>query len=401
MKGKVYEEEIFDIVANCRNFTSNIFSHNFAIVKVTEPPIVWFLKGRNLNLFFILVFILIAISTFLQDLLAMKIRNQPNEWKYSLIFMNEWFLWAALTPVMVYLGKKFPVTQEHPFKNILLHLVFAVSLVTIHFFLRGWVTWFLDSVTLKHGHTLIFYWGAYLYSVHVFFILYFFVVGTIQALNLLLKYQESRLHQMQLKSELVQSQLQSLKMQLQPHFLFNTHHAIVGLMLQKENERAINMLTQLSDLLRKTLDKNEDQFTDVKGEMEMLTLYLDIQQERFHNRLKIFLHIPSEVAGVRIPAFILQPLVENAIQHGIAKKADSGVIEIRAEKSNGQLAISIRDDGEGLNGMEREGIGLKNTKARLMQLYGDQFQLLLRNHSTKGTEAVLIIPFETQHPDTA
>jgi sensor histidine kinase YesM len=186
-------------------------------------------------------------------------------------------------------------------------------------------------------------------------------------------------------------------MQLHPHFLFNTYHAIVGLMVRQENEKAILMLRQLSNLLRLTLTHAGAQEITLQKELELVELYLGIQQIRFSDRLIVQKNIAPDTLAAQVPALILQPLVENCIRHGIAPYSPPGLIEIHACRSNGTLQLQVRDNGPGLptNGSAKiqEGVGLNNTRRRLQQLYGEAQHFELRNDARGGLRLTIALPF--------
>jgi LytS/YehU family sensor histidine kinase len=194
-------------------------------------------------------------------------------------------------------------------------------------------------------------------------------------------------------------------MQLHPHFLFNTLNGIAGLVRDSRNKAAVDMLAGLSDLLRYTLENAGKQEVPLREELEFLELYLDIQQMRFSDRLKVEMHVQPEVLDALVPNLILQPLVENSIRHGISRRASSGVVGISAQRENGSLRINVYDDGPGLKRDDgakmEEGVGLSNTRARLRQLYGERQQFSLGERADAGVEAVLIIPFRLakEEPD--
>jgi sensor histidine kinase YesM len=184
-------------------------------------------------------------------------------------------------------------------------------------------------------------------------------------------------------------------MQLHPHFLFNTLHA-VSTLLHRDPDAADEMLSQLSDLLRMTLENFGLQEVSLREELEFIRRYLDIQQTRFQDRLRVTIDVPPETLDARVPNQALQPIVENAIHHGLEGRTGSGTIEIRARGRAAMLQLSVRDDGPGLAATwqvaQQEGIGLSNTRARLKQLYGSLASLDLSNHPLGGTVVTLLIP---------
>ncbi|PYS93543.1 MAG: hypothetical protein DMF64_04900 [Acidobacteria bacterium] len=203
-----------------------------------------------------------------------------------------------------------------------------------------------------------------------------------------------------LEAELAQAQLRALKMQLQPHFLFNTLHSISTL-LDEDVEAADEMIARLGDFLRLTLDNSGAQEVTLQKELEFLRSYLEIERVRFQDRLTVLLEIAPDTLAARVPNLILQPLVENAIQHGIMARTGAGRIEIRASRSDGLLRLQVKDNGPGLSGdthaqaPHKRGLGFALTRERLECLYATRQRLALADAPEGGLEITLEIPFVT------
>jgi LytS/YehU family sensor histidine kinase len=200
-----------------------------------------------------------------------------------------------------------------------------------------------------------------------------------------------------LQAQLSEAQLQAIKMQLHPHFLFNTLNSMSSLMQRSESEHAdiqtaTRMVNRLADFLRLTLRNAGTANVDLRQELEFLRCYLEIESIRFQDRLTFQMDIDPSTLNLRVPNLILQPIVENAIRHGIAPRSTPGKLEISTSKINGNLRIRIRDNGAGLSNDFRNGAGLTNTRTRLQQSFGDSFRFSLENAPTGGTEAILEIP---------
>lgn len=206
----------------------------------------------------------------------------------------------------------------------------------------------------------------------------------------------------ELRRELVEAQLQTLKMQMQPHFLFNTLHAI-GVTTRRDPEEANRMVSLLGDLLRLSLQTGETQVVPLRTELEFLRPYLEIQRIRFQDRLQISVQIPSETLDLPVPSLVLQPLVENAIRHGVEARSGQGKVAISARRDGPMLVLEVRDDGIGLgnghDGTNREGVGLGNTRARLEKLYGPRQELRLMPGESGGARVVLRVPATDPDPD--
>ena len=344
----------------------------------------------------LIFWLLIAVMYFFQDILTTRNAGFVNDIPFTIILASiAWIVWACITPVVVFLAQKYVIQKNRIFNTILIHIGFSILIVSIH---MG-----IQTLLIKSCMMLFFplksperYLPSYfLINLHTHFIVYFFIGGVTQAINYFILYRTKEIETARLQAQLITAQLQTLKMQLHPHFLFNTHHAIISLMIKGENQQAIQMLTKLSELLRMTLDLSDKHFVSLKTEMEITNKYLEIIQTRFHDRLKINTHIEAEIVSMQVPAFIIQPLVENAVNHGFSASIEAGIIEIKAYKHNDRIRIEVRDDGKGLKNNLTEttsGLGIKNIVERLKQLFGENYLFELKNHPDKGVLSIIEIP---------
>jgi LytS/YehU family sensor histidine kinase len=199
-----------------------------------------------------------------------------------------------------------------------------------------------------------------------------------------------------LNEQFSKAQLDALRRQIEPHFLFNALHAISGLVREKRNDDAVTMISALSEFLRKVVDVSDRQVVPLREEMQFLQKYLDIQKVRFADRLKLNLDVPEEFLASPVPSLILQPIVENAIKHGISKEARGGWIRVSAFRSNGFLNFRVYNDGAKLASdwqSAHSGVGIANLQNRLRMLYGENFEFSLHNHAA-GVEVLLSVPFQ-------
>ena len=226
--------------------------------------------------------------------------------------------------------------------------------------------------------------------------IYWVIVSVAHALTYYRRSQERERKALELEGRLSEAKLQSLRMQLHPHFLFNTLNAIATL-IHKDPKAADEMIGNLSELLRATLDTGQQEVS-LRQELAFLDRYLEIQQARFGERLRIERRIDTAALGGRVPTLILQPLVENAIRHGIEPQPGTGVVSINAALKEGLLQLEIRDNGQGLKSGP-EGIGLANTRARLQALYGDASRLVLQSGADGGCSVQVQIPFRDEDPN--
>jgi LytS/YehU family sensor histidine kinase len=200
-----------------------------------------------------------------------------------------------------------------------------------------------------------------------------------------------------LNEQLSKAQLDALRRQVEPHFLFNTLNAVAGLVRESRNDAAVTMIVGLSEFLRKVMEDSNRQQVPLGEEMEFLQKYLDIQKVRFAERLQLSVNVPKELLPAQVPSLILQPMVENAVKHGIAKRAQGGAIRIAAFRSNGMLTLSVYNDGPNLPAdweRTQSGIGISNARTRLQCLYGDAFDLSMRNQAQGGVEVSVSVPFK-------
>ena len=235
-------------------------------------------------------------------------------------------------------------------------------------------------------------------EIHHGLMVYGFVVGVAQAIDYYFRYRERELQTSNLETRLVQAQLDALRTQLHPHFLFNTLNSI-SVLMHKDTEAAERMLLQLSNLLRVTLAGNLAHEIELRQELEILAHYLAIEQIRFQDRLTVRMHIDPTALEALVPQLFFQPLVENAIRHGIAERDSRGIIDLQAERRNGKIYLEVRDNGSGLDTATEnliEGVGLSNTRARLQYLYGSESSLRVSNSEAGGLVVAAKLPFHTQ-----
>lgn len=311
-----------------------------------------------------------------------------------MIYMT-WPYWILFGPIVVRYSSRHPFKKELVARGILRHLVFGVllivSLVVVQAALMIATSYLFFNVT----DTISSLPNFFLYTLNIRLFTYFFIVAVTQSVTYFDTAQRIEIQNSKLQAQLADAKLKTLHMQIQPHFLFNTHQAISALMLQNKIEKASEMLSGLSTLLRQTLVVQQEQFIPLKQELIIVKEYLTIQQIRFHDRLVVSIAEPKELLDAEVPPFILQPITENAIQHGFAPYADSGLIEVDAYREGDRLFITVRDDGGGLKHFRgRRGIGLQNVRARLQQYYGDAYLFTLTNHHVKGTIATLALPLQ-------
>jgi two-component system, LytTR family, sensor kinase len=306
--------------------------------------------------------------------------GRPATWGLTMArSLSEWWLWALLTPLVVWLARRFPVQRRTAARNLAVHVAagaaFAGAKVAADRALYAGLTGFWT------------YWLASSFALQ--FCVYALVVAGAHSLE----YHRRGREREQLESRLAETRLQLLSLQLQPHFLFNTLNTIAEL-VHDDPDTADQMIAGLSDLLRRTLELGNVQEIPLRAELDLLALYLDIQKARFGDRLRVNIDVTADAAGRHVPVLLLQPLVENAIKHGLATHLAEGRIDISARCSGGALLIEIADDGTGAAGEPggRERVGLGNTRARLETLYGSAARIELHREPGRGARVSLTLP---------
>jgi LytS/YehU family sensor histidine kinase len=231
------------------------------------------------------------------------------------------------------------------------------------------------------------------YSYHLAVITYWIVLAVLRGMDSRRRLRDERLRNAQLEAQLAQAQLQALRMQLQPHFLFNTLNAISALALADPLQARL-MIARLSDFLRLTLEERHAPQVPLARELEFLACYLGIQQVRFQDRLSTELDVADDTLAAVVPNLILQPLVENALRHGLQDKPGAGTLRVSTRRDGDQLQLCVDDDGLGLPSADTaEGIGLGNTRSRLHMLFGEAAQLELSAIPGGGTRAEVRLPY--------
>jgi two-component sensor histidine kinase len=338
--------------------------------------------------------------------LGLRMENFPvSAWRVFATDLFGWWPWILATPIVLALGRRFPLERGNWWRVAPVHLAACVAISSAHLAIFTYASNFIQPFGPPRTPESFVqsFLGRATSQFHIDLLIYAATLGVGYAVSYYLRFREREFRAAQLETQLAQAQLQTLKMQLQPHFLFNTLNGIAGLVRDSRNKAAVDMLAGLSDLLRYTLENAGKHEVPLKEELEFLELYLDIQQMRFSDRLTIEMRIEPEVLDALVPNLILQPLVENAIRHGVSRRAAAGVVGVTAERDDGLLRIRIYDDGPGLKrdegeGANVEGVGLSNTRARLSQLYGDRQNFSLTARAGGGVEAMLIFPFVKAEP---
>jgi two-component system, LytTR family, sensor kinase len=305
------------------------------------------------------------------------------------------YLWALLTPSAVWLAWRFPISATNWTRRVPLHLAASVALTGIQLSLEAYWGWLRED-DLAAGSALRHYFTQH---TQVSLITYWLLVAAVAFYRSREHARESSLRSTTLQSQLTAARLAALRSQLHPHFLFNTLHAATTL-VHEDPDRAEEILLRLSDLLRAALDESQVQEIPLGRELEILDHYLDIQTCRFQDRLRFDIDADPELLPCLVPSLLLQPLVENAVRHGIGEHKGSDIVTIRVARVGATLRIEIRNMVSSLRGNAQHprghGFGLAATRERLEELYGrDHSSLEIRSLEPAGVCAVIAIPWRT------
>lgn len=345
------------------------------------------------------VLLLIAIWVFVGFVLAIEVyfnyranMIKADFWEVARPQFFRAGMWAAMAPFILRLRVKMPLSRGNWLGGIAFHFLFSFVVMAVFFLGKmlastlifnesfgGFWQMAFDNFYGRNIIDMAFYWSvlAFGFSSEIY-----------------QKYRHEELRSAQLEARLIETELKALRQQMHPHFLFNTMNTISVLVREGKNNEAVTLLAQLSGLLRMSLDNTGVQEVTLRKEMDFLERYIEIQKTRFSDRLRVNIAISPEAMTARIPNLILQPIVENAILHGVAPKSGPGNVDILGRIEGGNVHLEVRDDGPGFDGTvrKRENIGLANTRERLAKLYGAHGQLLLRSEPGRGVSVQIVLP---------
>jgi len=339
-----------------------------------------------------------------QTVFAMRAEGMQHAWANLFVtLLLSWLPWALATPLVLHLGRMYPPNQWRRFITWLVHLAASAAIGLVY---AAW------SASLEE---LLNPWAKYpgpepfryLWSYRFYngFLSSSMLYGAILLASSMLDSRERLANEQtetaRLNEQLSKAQLDALRRQIEPHFLFNTLNAIAALVREKRNDAAVSMIAGLSDFLRRVLQDSDRQQVPLGEELEFTQKYLDIQKVRFAERLQFSVDVPVDLFSAKVPSLILQPMVENAVKHGIAKRVHGGSIRIAGFRSNGRLTLTVYNDGPGLPaGWDKtnSGIGMSNVRTRLQSLYGAAFELSMQNQEQGGVEVSVSVPYVPIHP---
>ncbi len=353
--------------------------------------------------FMIAFWLLLGLVDLLKNYVEITSYGRDFDWLFSTKFVITYSTAWILLSLPIYKTFRLVNRRSWP-QKLALHLFLSLLFGCLHSMI---VSLFFSFVVYDSGINTQPFWEFYagrisqriLPSTVNSALAYWVVIIILFAFDYYQKYQKQALVALQLESQLTRAKLQTLKMQLQPHFLFNAHNTISMLVRTKKFEQAVNMISGLSDLLRTSLTRADTQLIPLHEELDLLKKYLAIEQARFEDRLSVHFEIDAGVVNAIVPNLILQPIVENAFKHGISRQLENAEIEIAVYREQQQLIMRVYNSGPPLAKenprQNNTGIGLANTRNRLKQLYQDNFLLSIQNRKD-GVEVEIKIPFKEQ-----
>lgn len=345
---------------------------------------------------------LLALIFATQSYLYLSARGEPVTWKSVLAWaFSEWYTWAALSPFILWLARRFRIERQSWQQGVLIHIGAGLFFSLFQPLLQATVKYSGLGGDLRPRPFSVILFQLLLTKYHINLLIYGVMIGISQAVEYYRIYRDRERKVAQLEALLAQAELSALKMQLHPHFLFNALNSLSDL-IDRDGQAANKMVARLGDFLRLTLQSSASQEISLAQEVEFLQNYLEIESIRFEDRLRVRVEIAPETLSAQVPTLILQPIVENAIRHGISQRETDGYVEILARRNHQTLTLQVRDNGPGLsvhNSSEnpaKNGLGIMNTQARLQNLYGELHRFEMVNAPEGGLIVTLEIPFATQ-----
>jgi two-component system, LytTR family, sensor kinase len=349
------------------------------------------------------IWTILAVSNTVMIYLTHLHVGRPASWWFAISSsFLDFYTWAAFSPLVLILVRRFPIDRKRWLSNVAVHLPASALFSLVTFAITIPLFWIVGGVTAESRlvyPTLSLFFAKQIfdpYNLHHGILVYWVIIVVASALRYYDELRGSEIRASRLEAQMAQAQLQALKMQLQPHFLFNTLNT-VSMLMREDVEAANKVLVRLSELFRLTLDSVGKHEVPLALELEFLETYLEIEQTRFQDRLIVRIDVDPATLQAQVPNLLLQPLVENAIRHGVAPRATAGIVEVRATRKDGNLELQVRDNGPGLSNFtvpaRSGGIGLANTRARLERLYRGNYDLDLANAAGGGLQVTVTIPY--------
>jgi two-component sensor histidine kinase len=336
------------------------------------------------------VWLIPAVLSTVETVMFGRMAGRPIAvWRAFVGEAPQWFGWAILTPAIIALGERYPLRRPVRVVSVFVHagasLLASMLLAIADAVVNDWVRPSPSGVLASARN-----W--FLGGLPATTLVYFAILVASYAWRSTARLRERDAHAATLEAQLREAQLSALRMQLQPHFLFNSLNAVMALVRDRDTDRAIRSLSLLSDVLRTTMNAGDAHEATLAAELEFVRRYLAIEQIRFDERLRVTIDVPADLADARVPVFILQPFVENALKHGVLRGRGGNEISISAHVDGSSLVLEVRDDGRGMSSgaVNGSGVGISNARRRLERMYGTLARLDVRNNPAGPGVAVTI-----------
>ncbi|MEO8199903.1 MAG: histidine kinase [Gemmatimonadota bacterium] len=341
------------------------------------------------------VWTVLALADAADYFLSWRLEGHPASfWRALGASFPGWEVWALLSPLVFWLARRVPLRSPARLRPILAHFLFSVLVGVFHSLIHATFGWLFGLRPSQYFSR--YFESTFLDWLPISILMYWAVVAVAMGFDYYQRFRDEQLHAATLAHQLTEARLEALTIQLHPHFLFNTLNAAVALVRTHDNTGAANVLTQLGDILRHLLRGNFVPQVPLRDELAFLERYLEIERVRFSNRLTYSVHVPEGLLDLPVPNLILQPLVENAIRHGLGSHDNAGNVEVAATADDKSLVLIVRDDGPGLPAgwtlAESGGVGLGNVRSRLTVLYGAAASVHLEPRTPHGVEAIVTLP---------
>ena len=353
------------------------------------------LSSRELLLIFLFWTSLATVSAVsrLLDPRGFGFRVMSPAGPIALAFIEAW-IWALFTPLIFWLSSRVSLARSKWIVRIPMIIVVGLAVAMAVYFVLDVARDVIFENALRRGGSVFAPFrdlGRFRFVNQL--LVFFSILAAGFAREYFLRDQSRQRESVELQAQLAEARLDALRMQVNPHFLFNTLNAISAL-VERDPAGVRRMIARLSELLRHTIDRNRSDEVPLREELAFIRRYIEIMEIRFQGRLRVRMEIENEILDALVPDFILQPIVENALEHGVSRAAGAGEITIAARRDGDRVILTVRDNGPGISeNVGRGGVGVANTRERIEHLYGDQGKLMLAPAAEGGTIAEILIPF--------
>lgn len=339
-----------------------------------------------------------AVAQAAMSTCAVTATGSPDWWALAKLRVPPYILWMVATPLIVLVARRFRFERDRWARAAVAHAATAVAVVGVIGIGRAAIHDFTTHGAIAAGHQVReWFAGGFLRAYEADIFIYAAIAAMVIGMDAYRDAHERKRREAELRLQLDHARFDALRMQMQPHFLFNTLNTVSAL-VERDPAAARRVVARLSDILRRSLDRGIEQETTLAEELQFVRAYLDIEKLRFGDRIAVEIDVEGSLASSRVPSFVLQPLVENAILHGVAPLPDGGRVAIRASRRHGALVVEVADSGRGPDAPAAvgNGVALANVRQRLAALYGDAASLELRSGAESGCVAELTVPLDAE-----